>query len=87
MRHRTVLHQPGGRADVSPVRSAASFTPGPEAALFAAGRYHVDAARNDDVSIDGTRFVVIKKVTNVGRPSVTVGANRVDNARAKMAPR
>ena len=70
-----------------PVQPGTSFTRGPEVALFAAGHYFVDTARDYDVANDGSRFLFVKNVTSLPRPSVVVVSNWFNEVRAKMGAR
>jgi hypothetical protein len=70
-----------------PVQAGSSFNRGPAVPLFAAGHYFVDTARDYDVANDGSRFLFVKNVTSLPRPSVVVVANSSNEVRAKMGGR
>ena len=55
--------------------------------LLAVGHYAVDVARGYDVAKDGSRFLFVKNVTSVGRPSVLVVDNWFNEVMEKMRVR
>ena len=68
-----------------PVAAGASFVPGNAVVLFVARQYHVDAARNYDVSPDAKRFLFVKNLTTTHRPSMVFVSNWVQEVGAKIA--
>ena len=70
----------------TPISSGTSFTHGTPVRLFATGQYALEFARNYDVSVDATRFLFLKNLTSVTRPSLVVVSRWLDEVRAKMAP-
>lgn len=70
-----------------PVSTGPSFVPRNAAVLFAAGHYHVDAARNYDVTTDAKRFLFVKNLTSASRPSMVVVSNWAEEIHAKMETR
>ena len=82
-----VFHRRQGNADVGAGSAGHQLHPGPEVPLFAAGHYFVDTARDYDLTKDGSRFLFVKNVTAVPRPSVVVVSNWFNEVRAKMGAR
>ena len=68
----------------TPISSGTSFTHGTPVRLFAAGQYALEFARNYDVSVDATRFLFLKNLTSVTRPSLVVVSRWLDEVRAKI---
>jgi Tol biopolymer transport system component len=69
------------------VQAGQAFIPAPAVPLMAVGHHYVDVARNYDVAKDGSRFLFVKNVTSVGRPSVVVIDNWFNEVREKMSKR
>ena len=77
----------GGMLMSAAIDAAATFKHAPAVPLLSAGHYYVDIARDYDVSSDGKRFLFVKNVTSVGRPSVVVVNNWFNEVREKMRVR
>jgi hypothetical protein len=69
-----------------PVQPGSSFVFGRPVPLFQAGQYHVNVARNYDVTPDGKRFVMIKTAGADGKgPSLVVVSNWAEEVRRRLA--
>lgn len=69
----------------TPISAAQGFTHGTPIELFPARQYYVEVARNYDVAADGSRFLFVKNLSTVNRPSLVVVSHWLDEVRAKMA--
>jgi eukaryotic-like serine/threonine-protein kinase len=71
-----------------PIKAGPSFSYGRPVPLFPAGQYHVNVARNYDVSLDGKRFLMVKNAVSPGsQTSMVVVTRWFDEVRAKLAAR
>ena len=70
-----------------PIKPGPGFSYGRPVPLFPAGQYHVNVARNYDVSLDGKRFVMVKNAAPGTRASMVVVTQWFDEVRAKMGPK
>jgi serine/threonine-protein kinase len=75
-----------GMLMAAPVQPGSSFVFGRPVPLFQAGQYHVNVARNYDVTPDGKRFLMIKTAGADGKgPSLVVVSNWAEDVRRKLA--
>jgi serine/threonine-protein kinase len=73
------------RMSVVAVKGGASFAYGRPAALFDAGPYHVNVARNYDVSPDGRRFLMVRPdLASAQGTTMVVVTNWFDEVRARV---
>lgn len=70
-----------------PVQSGSTLVLGRPVPLFNAGQYHVNVARNYDVTADGKRFVMVRNADQSPRASMIVVTRWFDELRAKIAPK
>ena len=68
-----------------PIQLGQAFAYGKAAALFPAGHYFVNVARNYDVAPDGSRFLFIKNAPAGAQPSITVVTNWIDEVQARVS--
>ena len=68
-----------------PIQPGQTFEHGKPAALFPAGQYYVNVARNYEVAPDGSRFLFIKNAQTEVRPSITVVTNWIDEVQARVS--
>ena len=69
-----------------PVESGSTLVLGRPVPLFNAGQYHVNVARNYDVTADGKRFVMVRNAAQSPRTSMIVVTRWFEELRAKIAP-
>jgi serine/threonine-protein kinase len=68
------------------IQAGTTFAHARPVALFPAGQYHVNVARNYDVAPDGKRFLMIKWArSEKPRPPMVIVTHWFDEVRAKMA--
>jgi eukaryotic-like serine/threonine-protein kinase len=71
-----------------PIQPGSIFTHEKPSQVFPAGQYYYNVARNYEVSVDGTRFLMIKNAARPdSRPSIIIVHHWTDEVRAKMAGR
>lgn len=74
-----------GMLMAAPVQPGPSFLFGRPVPLFQAGQYHVNVARNYDVTPDGKRFVMIKTAGADGKgPSLVVVSSWAEEVRRRL---
>ncbi len=70
-----------------PVPAGPGFTYGKPKSLFDATAYNQSSSRPFDISVDGTRFLMVKNPANgnaVARPSIVVVSHWLEEVRARM---
>ena len=67
-----------------PIQSGATFSHGRPVALFPAGHFFVNVARNYDLTPDGKGFIMVRNATTPERHAIAVVTNWFAEVRARM---